>query len=189
VRGSSSRIATHGSDRALPRPLVPKETLILAGPGPGVDHPRDRRAGHRRAEAKILASGLSVSQLVSTAWGVGSTFAAPTNAVARMARVFVSRRRRTGRSTSRPTFKTVLQKLEAIQNEFGKKVCACRPDRARRLRSGRKSRKGRRIDCEGSLTPGRMDASAGSNRVESSPRSNRVPTASATMSRARSFSS
>ena len=54
--------------------LVPKETLIWQDPIPAVDHPADRRKDVAALKAKILASGLSVSQLVSTAWASASTF-------------------------------------------------------------------------------------------------------------------
>ena len=53
-------------------------------------------------KGKILASGLSVSQLVSTAWASASTSAAPTSAAAPTAPASASLRRRTGKSTSPP---------------------------------------------------------------------------------------
>jgi catalase-peroxidase len=69
-------------------PLVPKEILIWQDPIPAVNHPL---VGERMSprSAKILASGLSVSQLVSTAWASASTFAVPTSAAERTARAFV----------------------------------------------------------------------------------------------------
>src|SRR6202020_1266384 len=48
--------------------LVPKETLICQDPIPAVDHPLIGEADIAALKAKILASGLSVSELVSTAW-------------------------------------------------------------------------------------------------------------------------
>ena len=54
--------------------LVPREDADLAGPDSPSRSSPDRRAGHRRAQAKVLASGLSVKQLVATAWASASTF-------------------------------------------------------------------------------------------------------------------
>src|SRR5215472_10792951 len=55
-------------------PLVPKETLIWQDPIPAVDHPLIDEKDAAELKAKILASGLSVSDLVSTAWASASTF-------------------------------------------------------------------------------------------------------------------
>src|SRR4030088_1512808 len=55
-------------------PLVPKETLPWQDPVPAVNHPLIGEQDIAALKAKILASGLSVSQLVSTAWASASTF-------------------------------------------------------------------------------------------------------------------
>jgi catalase-peroxidase len=55
-------------------PLVPKETLIWQDPIPAVDHPLIGEQEIAELKEKILASGLSVSELVSTAWASASTF-------------------------------------------------------------------------------------------------------------------
>jgi catalase-peroxidase len=55
-------------------PLVPEETLIWQDPVPAVDHPLIGEEDIAALKAKILASRLSVSQLVSTAWASASTF-------------------------------------------------------------------------------------------------------------------
>ena len=55
-------------------PLVPAETLIWQDPVPAVDHELVSDADVAALKAKILASGLSISQLVSTAWASASTF-------------------------------------------------------------------------------------------------------------------
>src|SRR6202034_2555957 len=55
-------------------PLVPKEELIWQDPVPIVDHPLIDAKDIEALSAKILASGLSISQLVSTAWASASTF-------------------------------------------------------------------------------------------------------------------
>ena len=64
----------HGPDRAYLGPLVPKQTPIWQDPIPAVDHPLIGEEDIAALKATILASGLSVSQLVSTAWGAASTF-------------------------------------------------------------------------------------------------------------------
>src|SRR4029078_1085276 len=55
-------------------PLVPKEPLIWQDPIPAVDHELVSDKDIADLNAKILASGLPVSQLVSTAWASASTF-------------------------------------------------------------------------------------------------------------------
>jgi len=55
-------------------PLVPKESLIWQDPVPAVDHELIGEKDIATLKAKILASALSISQLVSTAWASASTF-------------------------------------------------------------------------------------------------------------------
>lgn len=55
-------------------PEVPAEQLIWQDPVPAVDHPLIDEADIAALKAKILASGLTVQQLVSTAWASASTF-------------------------------------------------------------------------------------------------------------------
>ena len=55
-------------------PLVPKEELIWQDPVPAVDHPLVNAQDVAALKASILASGLSTSQLVTTAWASASTF-------------------------------------------------------------------------------------------------------------------
>jgi catalase-peroxidase len=54
--------------------LVPQETLIWQDPIPAVDHPLIDAADVAALKAQVLASGLSVAQLVSTAWASAATF-------------------------------------------------------------------------------------------------------------------
>ncbi len=55
-------------------PEVPKEELVWQDPVPAVDHPLINDADVAALKAKILASGLTVSELVGTAWASASTF-------------------------------------------------------------------------------------------------------------------
>ena len=55
-------------------PEVPAEVLIWQDPVPAVDHPLVNAADVAALKAKVLASGLTVSELVSTAWASASTF-------------------------------------------------------------------------------------------------------------------
>jgi catalase-peroxidase len=55
-------------------PLVPKEELIWQDPLPAVDHPLVNEQDIAALKAMVLASGLSVSQLVTTAWASAATF-------------------------------------------------------------------------------------------------------------------
>jgi catalase-peroxidase len=68
---------THRDMGPLPRylgPLVPKEQLLWQDPIPAVDHELIGEKDIAALKAKILASGLSISQLVTTAWASASTF-------------------------------------------------------------------------------------------------------------------
>ncbi|MEZ5644830.1 MAG: catalase/peroxidase HPI [Burkholderiaceae bacterium] len=55
-------------------PEVPAENLVWQDPLPAVDHPLIDAADARELKARVLASGLSVGELVSTAWASASTF-------------------------------------------------------------------------------------------------------------------
>ncbi|WP_437107325.1 catalase/peroxidase HPI [Streptomyces flaveolus] len=55
-------------------PLVPRETLLWQDPVPAVDHTLVGAADIAALKSRVLASGLSVAQLVSTAWASASTF-------------------------------------------------------------------------------------------------------------------
>src|SRR5271170_1572957 len=55
-------------------PLVPKETLVWQDPVPAVDHKLIGEKDIAALKAKILASGLSISQLITTAWASASSF-------------------------------------------------------------------------------------------------------------------
>src|SRR5207244_7597215 len=98
--------------------LVPKEPLILQDPIPAVDHPLIDARDIEALKAKILASGLSVSQLASTAWASASTFReSDKRGGANGARIRLSPQKDWDVNNP-PELKKVLQKLEAIQKAF-----------------------------------------------------------------------
>ena len=107
---------------------VPKEELIWQDPVPAVDHELINAQDVAALKSKILASGLSVSQLVSTAWASASTFrGSDMRGGANGARIRLAPQK--DWVVNQPAqLKSVLQTLQKIQNEFnnaqsgGKKV-------------------------------------------------------------------
>jgi catalase-peroxidase len=99
-------------------PLVPKERLIWQDPVPAVDHELVGEAEVAGLKAKILASGLSISQLVSTAWASASTFrGSDKRGGANGARIRLAPQKFW--EVNQPVeLAKVLDKLEAIQKEF-----------------------------------------------------------------------
>src|SRR5467141_3251702 len=99
-------------------PLVPKETLPWQDPIPAVNHPLIGEQEIAGLKAKILASGLSISQLVSTAWASASTFrGSDKRGGANGARIRLAPQK--DWEVNQPAeLAKVLQKLEAIQKEF-----------------------------------------------------------------------
>jgi catalase-peroxidase len=109
-------------------PEVPKEELIWQDPVPAVDHPLIDDADAAALKAKVLASGLSVSELVGTAWASASTFrSGDKRGGADGARLRLSPQKDWPVNQSEQLAK-VLKALERIQFEFnseatgGKKV-------------------------------------------------------------------
>jgi catalase-peroxidase len=106
-------------------PLVPAEPQIWQDPVPPVDHPLIGEQDASALKAKILASGLSISQLVSTAWASAASFrGSDKRGGANGARVRLAPQK--DWEVNQPAeLAKVLQKLEAIQKEFnstGKKI-------------------------------------------------------------------
>ena len=107
-------------------PLVPKEALLWQDPIPAVDHELIGEQDIAALKAKILASGLSISQLVSTAWASASTFrGSDKRGGANGARIRLTPQKYWEVNEPEELAK-VLSKLEAIRKEFnatgGKKV-------------------------------------------------------------------
>ena len=109
-------------------PLVPEEPLIWQDPVPAVDHELVNDQDVADLKAKALASGLSVSQLVSTAWASASTFrGTDKRGGANGARIRLAPQK-DWEANSPADLAKALQTLEGIQSEFngsqggGKKV-------------------------------------------------------------------
>jgi len=99
-------------------PLVPKEQLIWQDPVPAVDHELIGEAEIKALKAKVLASGLSISQLVTTAWASASTFrGGDKRGGANGARIRLAPQKFW--EVNQPTeLVKVLDTLEAIQKDF-----------------------------------------------------------------------
>jgi catalase-peroxidase len=98
--------------------LVPKEELLWQDPVPAVDHELIGEADIAALKAKILASGLSISQLVKTAWASASTFrGSDKRGGANGARIRLAPQKDWAVNEPAALAK-VLGKLEAIQTEF-----------------------------------------------------------------------
>src|SRR6266403_143356 len=154
-------------------PLVPKESLLWQDPVPAVDHALIGEQDIAVLKAKILASGLSISQMASTAWASAATFrGSDKRGGANGARIRLAPQK--DWEVNQPAeLGKALQKLEAIQKEFnsaqsgGKKVsladlivlggCAAVEQAAKRAGHNVK------VPC----SPGRTDASQEWTDVES----------------------
>ncbi|MGP8174399.1 MAG: catalase/peroxidase HPI [Terracidiphilus sp.] len=109
-------------------PLVPKKPLLWQDPIPAVDHPLIGEQDIAALKAKILASGLSISQLVTTAWASASTFrGTDKRGGANGARIRLAPQK--DWEVNQPAeLAKVLQKLDVIRKDFnsthsgGKKV-------------------------------------------------------------------
>ena len=99
-------------------PFVPKETLVWQDPVPAVDHKLIEEKDIAALKAKILASGLSISQLVATAWASASSFrGSDKRGGANGARIRLAPQK--DWEVNQPAeLAKVLAKLEAIQKEF-----------------------------------------------------------------------
>jgi catalase-peroxidase len=154
-------------------PLVPNEILIWQDPVPPVNHPLVGDEDIAALKAKILASGLSVSQLVSAAWASASTFrGSDKRGGANGARIRLAPQK--DWEVNQPKqLATVLDKLEAIQQEFnasatgGKKVSLADLIVLGGCAAVEKAAKAAGRDVKVPFTPGRMDASQEQTDVES----------------------
>jgi catalase-peroxidase len=138
-----------------------------------VDHPLIREQDIAALKAKILASGLSVSQLVSTAWGSASTFrGSDKRGGANGARIRLAPQK--DWDVNQPAqLANVLRTLEAIQKDFnasqsgGKKVSLADLIVLGGCAAIEKAAKAAGHDVRVPFTPGRTDASQEQTDVES----------------------
>jgi catalase-peroxidase len=112
---------THRDMGPIPRylgPLVPKEPQIWQDPVPAVDHPLIGESDIAALKAKILASGLTISQLVTTAWAAAASFrGSDKRGGANGGRIRLAPQK--DWEVNQPVeLAKVLRKLEAIQQEF-----------------------------------------------------------------------
>jgi catalase-peroxidase len=146
-------------------PLVPKETLIWQDPIPLVDHQLVGERDIALLKAEILASGLSVSELVSTAWASASTFrGSDKRGGANGARIRLAPQK--DWDVNQPVqLPKVLQRLDPIQKEFnalqsgGKRVSLADLIVLGGCAAVEKAAQGAGHDVKVPFTPGRMDAS------------------------------
>ena len=153
--------------------LVPKEELIWQDPIPAVNHSLVDEKDVAALKAKILASGLSASQLVSTAWASASTFRrTDKRGGANGARIRLNPQK--DWEVNQPKqVAAVLQKLETIQKEFngsaagGKKVSLADLIVLGGNVGVEKAAKDAGTDVKVAFTPGRADATQEQTDVES----------------------
>jgi catalase-peroxidase len=153
--------------------LVPKEPLIWQDPIPAVDHKLIDDKDIADLKAKILATGLSVSQLASAAWASASTYRdSDKRGGANGARIRLAPQKDWAVNNP-PELAKVLQKLEVIQKEFnasasgGKKVSLADLIVLGGSAAVEKAAKAAGHDVKVPFAPGRMDASQEQTEVES----------------------
>jgi catalase-peroxidase len=154
-------------------PLVPKETLLWQDPIPEVDHELVSDQDIADLKAKILGSGLSVSELVSTAWASASTFrGSDKRGGANGARIRLAPQKDWEVNEPQQLAK-VLAVLEAIQADFnnaqsgGKKVSLADLIVLAGSAAVEKAAKDGGVDVRVPFAPGRMDASQEETDVDS----------------------
>ncbi|WP_300441920.1 catalase/peroxidase HPI [Zoogloea sp.] len=154
-------------------PLVPKEVLIWQDPVPAVDHPLVDAQDIAALKARVLASGLSVSRLVTTAWASAASFrGSDKRGGANGARIRLAPQK-DWEANEPAELAQVLQTLEAIQKDFngaqsgGKKISladlivlgGCAAVEAAAKKAGH--------DVTVPFSPGRTDASQEQTDVDS----------------------
>jgi catalase-peroxidase len=146
-------------------PEVPKEELLWQDPIPAVNHELIDEKDIRTLKGKILASGLSVSQLVSTAWGSASTFrGSDKRGGANGARIRLAPQK-DWKVNNPDQLAKVLKTMEGIRKEFnstqsgGKRVSLADLIVLAGCAGVEKAAKDAGHDISVPFTPGRMDAS------------------------------
>ncbi|ELP69239.1 catalase/peroxidase HPI [Streptomyces turgidiscabies] len=154
-------------------PEVPSETLLWQDPLPAVTHELVDAADVSALKAQILASGLTVSQLVSTTWAATSSFrGSDKRGGANGARIRLQPQ--AGWEVNNPDeLATVLRTLEGVQSSFnaaqsgGKQVSLADVIVLAGAAGVEKAAKDAGFDIEVPFTPGRVDATQEQTDVES----------------------
>ena len=154
-------------------PLVPREVLPWQDPIPAVDHPLIDEQDIAALKAKLLASGLSISQLVATAWASAATFrGGDKRGGANGARIRLAPQK-DWEANQPAELAKVLARLEGVQGAFnaaqsgGKKISladlvvlgGCAAVEAAAKKAG--------VEVKVPFSPGRMDASQAQTDVDS----------------------
>jgi catalase-peroxidase len=167
---------THRDMGPLPRylgPLVPQETLLWQDPVPAVTHELVGTQDIATLKGQVLTSGLSVSQLISTAWASASTFrGSDKRGGANGARIRLEPQ--SGWEVNSPNeLATVLGTLEGIQQAFnssqtgGKKISLADLIVLGGCAAVEQAAKNAGHEVQVPFTPGRTDASQEQTDVES----------------------
>ena len=150
--------------------LVPKEDLIWQDPVPAVDHPLVDANDIKDLKAKVLASGLTVSQLVNTAWASASTFrGTDKRGGANGARIRLAPQKN-WEANNPAELSKVLSALEAIQADFNKgskKISMADLIVLAGCAAVEKAAKDAGVSIEVPFTPGRTDATQDQTDVDS----------------------
>lgn len=151
-------------------PEVPEETLLWQDPLPQAEGEAIDAADITALKAKLLGSGLTVSQLVSTAWASASTFrGSDKRGGANGARIRLEPQR-SWEANDPDQLATVLRTLESIQQEFNsgaKKVSLADLIVLGGSAAVEKAAKDAGVDIEVPFTPGRVDATEEHTDAES----------------------
>jgi catalase-peroxidase len=151
-------------------PEIPDEELIWQDPIPLVDHPLIDRVDAAELKAKVLASGLSVSDLVGTAWASASTFrGSDKRGGTNGARIRLSPQK-DWQVNEPEKLSRVLQVLESIRDEFnasGRTVSLADLIVLAGNAGVEQAARAAGYEVEVPFTPGRMDASQEQTDIES----------------------
>ncbi|WP_303922288.1 catalase/peroxidase HPI [Draconibacterium sediminis] len=151
-------------------PEVPAEELIWQDPIPAVDHELINDKDIALLKEKVLATGLSISELVSTAWASASTFrGSDMRGGANGARIRLAPQKDWEVNNPKQLSKvlTALEKVQKAFNESGKKVSMADLIVLAGCAGVEKSAKKAGINITVPFTPGRMDATQEQTDVES----------------------
>jgi catalase-peroxidase len=148
-------------------PEVPAEELIWQDPVPKVDHPLIDAKDIADLKARILATGLSVSELVQTAWAAAATFrGSDKRGGANGARIRLAPQK--DWEVNQPAqLAKVLSALEGVQKAFGKKVSLADLIVLGGGAAIEKAAKAAGVTVEVPFAPGRTDATQAQTDVES----------------------